>query len=131
MILVDTTFLIDLQRSSRNPRHQAAEQWLVKHAEAELVLPVIVLGEFAEGFTDPAHPVLEHYRTAHRVIAVDERVALKYGNLSRNLRQQGNSIGGNDTWIAATALAHGLPLLTRNANHYKRVQGIQLEEYGI
>ena len=103
MILVDTTFLIDLQRSDRNERHQAAAAWLKEHPEVEISIPTIVLGEFAEGFESTEHPVIEHYRTSHRILEVDESVAMIYARVSSDLRKKGASIGANDTWIAATA----------------------------
>ena len=37
--------------------------------------------------------------------------------------------GANDMWIAATALAHAQPLLTRNAREFARVPGLQVESY--
>ncbi len=130
MILVDTTFLIDLQRAERHVRHQSAVQWLKDHDEVEIGLPVIVLGEFAEGFETTGHPVIEHYRANHRIVEVDERVAMIYSGISRDLRSKGTPIGANDTWIAATALAHQVPLLTRNLAHFSRVKGLDVMAYG-
>jgi tRNA(fMet)-specific endonuclease VapC len=129
MIFTDTTFLIDLQRSSRNPRHQSAARWLKNHSEVEIVLSAIVLGEFAEGFETTGHPVIEHYRAAHRIIGVDDRVAVVYSRISRDLRSKGTPIGANDTWIAATALAHLAPLLTRNVVHFNRIEGLEVMGY--
>ena len=129
-VFADTSFLIDLQRAERNPRHQAARRWLAANAEVEIGLPAVVLGEFAEGFENSAHPVLEHYRRTHRIVVIDEVVAMNYSRLSRELRANGKSIGANDTWIAATALAHRVALLTRNGEHFRRVGGLGLVEYG-
>lgn len=130
MILVDTTFLIDLQRSSRNEGHLAAASWLRENASVELALPAIVLGEFVEGFDSDTDPVIEHYRASHRIIEVDDSVAMTYARISRELRTEGQAIGGNDTWIAATALAKQAPLLTRNMNHFSRVSGLKVLGYG-
>lgn len=47
----------------------------------------------------------------------------------RALKAAGTLIGANDMWIAATALAHGQPLLTRNAREFTRVPGLQVESY--
>jgi predicted nucleic acid-binding protein len=35
-------------------------------------------------------------------------------------------IGANDLWIAATALAHGRPPLTRDEAHFPRVSGLRV-----
>ncbi|MCF6311894.1 MAG: type II toxin-antitoxin system VapC family toxin [Verrucomicrobiales bacterium] len=129
MILVDTTFLIDLQRSARNEHYQAALLWLQQHEAVEIVLPAIVLGEFAEGFENVDHPVVQHYRRAHRIIDMDKKVAMIYSRISRDLRRRGQSIGANDTWIAATALSLDAPLLTNNISHFERVEGLEVIGY--
>jgi predicted nucleic acid-binding protein len=56
-------------------------------------------------------------------------VAWEYGRACRFLRDTGRLIGANDLWIAATALAHGMPVVTRNAEHYRRVPGLEVETY--
>ena len=45
---------------------------------------------------------------------------------NRDLAANGQLIGGNDLWIAATSLAHGMPLVTRNGDHFKRVPGLEV-----
>lgn len=130
MILVDTTLLIDLQRGRRNPRRQRAEAWLEKNPNEELGVPAIVLGEFGEGFTDADDAELMKLRTSFKVLPADTSVASTYGTLSRSLRMAGKSIGANDTWIAATALANDCALLSRNVEHFGRVQGLEVISYG-
>ena len=36
---------------------------------------------------------------------------------------------GKDLWIAATAVAHDVPVVTRNARYYRRVPGLEVTEY--
>ena len=38
-------------------------------------------------------------------------------------------IGGNDLWIAATALVYRMPVVTRNVRHYRRVPALQVVDY--
>ena len=52
-----------------------------------------------------------------------------YGRIYRHLSDNGLLIGANDLWIAATALAHGLPLVTRNDRHFRRVAGLHVIGY--
>ncbi len=42
------------------------------------------------------------------------------------MHAQQDDIGGNDLRIAATAVAHGLPVVTRNTRHYRRVLGLEV-----
>ena len=39
-------------------------------------------------------------------------------------------IGTNDLWIAATALAHSMPEVTRNSAQFARVPGLDVVAYG-
>lgn len=60
---------------------------------------------------------------------IDRKVSESYGRLSKILRQTGRPIGPNDTWIAAAALAHEMPLLTRNVAHFTRVPRLRVINY--
>lgn len=129
MVLVDTTFLIDLQRMHQQRLRQAAVEWLRKNSNIELGISAIVYGEFAEGFSDPASPLLVQIGSSYRIVPVDLATAKIYGRVSRELRRRGESIGANDTWIAASAILHQRPLLTRNVKHFQRVPGLGLRSY--
>lgn len=60
------------------------------------------------------------------VLAVDRSVARKYAEIRSDLERAGNRIGGNDLFIAATAMVHDLTLLTRNQREYARIPGLKL-----
>jgi predicted nucleic acid-binding protein len=47
-------------------------------------------------------------------IPVDDLVADAWAVLRTALGSSGRRIGVNDSWIAATAIAHGLPLVTQD-----------------
>ena len=53
----------------------------------------------------------------------------RYGGIAAHLQQTGQPIGDMDTQIAAHALALGLPLVTHNTRHFKRVTGLKLEDW--
>jgi tRNA(fMet)-specific endonuclease VapC len=53
----------------------------------------------------------------------------RYGEIAAHLQQTGQPIGHMDTQIAAHALALGLPLVTHNTRHFKRVTGLKLEDW--
>tara|TARA_B110000483_G_scaffold183931_1_gene217555 strand:- start:259 stop:651 length:393 start_codon:yes stop_codon:yes gene_type:complete len=129
MIVADTTFLIDLQKGRRSDRHRVAADWIRANPHEQVFIPAIVLGEYAEGFDDPDHPLMQHIRNSHPILPADASVALRFGSIARLLRAGGRLIGTNDIWIAATALVHEAPLLTRNVTHFTRVPGLQVINY--
>jgi predicted nucleic acid-binding protein len=63
------------------------------------------------------------------VLVPDEQTAWRASRIARHLREEGVGIGDHDVWIAATALEHDLPLVTRNLRHFQRVEGLQILSY--
>lgn len=60
------------------------------------------------------------------VLPFDRSCAEQAAEIWRLLAREGELVGLPDTLIAGTCLANGLPLLTRNPNHYKRVPGLKV-----
>ena len=49
-----------------------------------------------------------------KVLDVDERAASEWARLRVHLVERGRRVNVNDLWIAASAVAHGLPIVTRD-----------------
>jgi predicted nucleic acid-binding protein len=129
-LVFDTTFLIDFQRERRHGRSSGpAHRFLAGRPDAAMALPVTALGEFAEGFADVNHPLLQQTVLAFDVLPIDEQTAYRYAEITRHLRPAGLLIGTNDLWIAACALRHDGPLVTRNADEFRRVPGLRIVQY--
>lgn len=64
-----------------------------------------------------------------RVLEYDADVGWQFGCSYRLLQESGNLIGANDLWIAATALRHALPVVTRNTSDFERVEGLRVVDY--
>ena len=129
-VALDTSFLIDLQRErSRGLAHGAAHAFLQSEPGVELLLPATALGEFAEGFDGPDHPVLRAVRELHVILAIDEETALRYAGITQTLRARGTLIGANDLWIAATCLRYDVPVVTANVAEFRRVPSLRVIGY--
>ena len=53
----------------------------------------------------------------------------QYGEIYRALAARGQLIGTNDMWIAATALVHGMGVVTNNVDEFSRVPGLTVVSY--
>jgi predicted nucleic acid-binding protein len=62
---------------------------------------------------------------ALKPIPVDDAVAAAWARLRVALRDAGQRMGVNDSWIAATAMALGVPLVTQDAD-YIEVPGLNV-----
>ena len=63
------------------------------------------------------------------VLPLPVAAAEHYGRLRADLQRVGRSIGGNDLWIAAHALAEGHILVTHNTKEFERVEGLSVENW--
>ena len=123
MFLIDTDVLSALRRRERSPD---VVRWVSARRTTDLYLSVVSIGEVERGVVrqqrrDPAlarvlaawlDSVLVLYR--ERILAVDLSTARRWGGLSGALGHE-----GADLLIAATALEHGLTVVTRNVRHFE------------
>ena len=93
----------------------------------EISLNPIILGELQAGFLAGRHRPrnerqLETFRSSPRVrvVEVDADTAGRYAVIVHALRSTGTPVPTNDIWIAATAMQHGLRLITTDA-HYRHI----------
>ena len=95
---------------------------------ARLALPVIVVGEFRFGIRRSRHRAryqswLDRLEAVSRVLTVELETAAAYAEIRDELRRRGRPIPSNDTWIAALARQHGLPVVSRDPD-FDQVDGL-------
>jgi len=64
-----------------------------------------------------------------RVISLGENEAHVAGDILARFRQTGQSIGIEDVLIAASALTHQCVMVTANVRHFKRIDGLIVENW--
>ncbi len=128
-MLLDTTFLIDLQRELAGGRARGAARLLNSHPDATPRISLITWMEFAEGYPAEKEDACRLFLSRFSLIVPDSAIAWRASRICRTLRESGSPIGDHDLWIAATAIEQGLPVVTRNPKHFGRISGLQVLSY--
>ncbi|MEI6236601.1 MAG: type II toxin-antitoxin system VapC family toxin [Planctomycetota bacterium] len=94
-----------------------------------LALPVIVLGEYQYGLHGSRlrtilEPRLFQLERLLRVLDITRETAKAYATVRSELKRTGKLIPANDAWIAALAIEHGMPVLSRDT-HFDHVPGLK------
>lgn len=124
-MVVDTGVFIDYLRSK--DKAKTILQGLPENSE--LYISSVTLYELYMGATNERKwldvklltediPVLSFTKS------IAERAALTY----QELKKENMIIEFRDIFIAATAITHDMPVLTRNKKHFTRVKGLKLLE---
>ena len=128
-MILDTCFLIDLQREIRDGKSRGAAAFLRNHPTAFPKIALVTWMEFAEGYADDREKDCRQFLTRFPLVEPDPVVAWQAARIARALREGGKMIGDHDVWIAATALVQEAPVVTRNAEEFRRVAGLVVLAY--
>ena len=124
MVALDTNIVVDYLRNKEDIVHR------VEQIE-RIYLPVVVCGELIFGASISGNPTkhlekIEAFIQRCTVLNQNMAVAEVYAQIRKRLKEKGTPIPENDLWIAATALSHGLKLVTQD-QHFRNVDLIDLE----
>lgn len=117
MQLSDTNVISELMRPAPDP---SVERWASQ--QAGLCVSVITIDELTFGLRRRGNPRLtawfDRFITQVTVLDITMPVARRAGEMRAMLQGQGQSRTQADMLIAATALIHGLTLVTRNTRDF-------------
>jgi toxin FitB len=125
-----TTFLVDanvLSEPTKPEPNPGVVDWLVRH-EREIALDPVILGEIRFGILllpeGKRRSRLERWFESgvERVYCLpwDAATGLRWAQLLAELRSSGRAMPIKDSLIAATALVHGLAVVTRNRIDFEK-----------
>lgn len=129
-LILETSFLVDLERELIAVCPGPAQLFLESHQAQKLLITFTVAGELAAGPRMNERATWNELVSPFEVLPCTPEVSWRYGRLYRYLSENGLLIDANDLWIAATALAFGMPVVTRNEKHFGRVPELDVIGYG-
>jgi predicted nucleic acid-binding protein len=124
LYLLDTDIVSELRKPRRNANVTA---WVEPIAPADLYFSLITVVEIERGIEQQRHndPVFARDLATwldaisrlygERVLPLTINIAVRWGRLAAQIGNTNLDLG-----IAATALEHGLTIVTRNIAHYER-----------
>ena len=127
--MLDTNIISDL---IRKPQGKAARR-IARVGENNICTSVIVATELRYGCAKSGSKRLlkavEDLLGEITVLPFDVPADAEYGAIRSELETAGTPIGSNDLLIAAHACAIGATIVTANANEFKRIRGLKVENW--
>jgi predicted nucleic acid-binding protein len=125
---VSTAYLLDTNVLSEVMKRHPSERviaWLAAQPSNMVYLSVLTLGEIEQGIVRAPdarraerlrHWVDEELKPGfeERILAIDAAIMTRWGQLTGEALLRGQPVSYADSLLAATAVAHGLTLATRN-----------------
>ena len=115
IVLLDTTVLIDVLRGRQDRRTLLAELAVSGHT---LATAAINLGEVYAGMLPEEETQTEFFLGSLECYSMTAAIARRAGKLKGLLGRKGRTVALADMMVAATALEHGLTLMTDNRKDF-------------
>jgi predicted nucleic acid-binding protein len=124
--LLDTCVVSEARREKGHPRVRAQVEAI---RNRDLFVSVITVGELAKGIAllpgGKKKDALSEWLLAleqdyaERILPVDAETARVWGELTAAAQRRGKSVSVSDGIIAATAIRHGIHVMTRNVSDFR------------
>lgn len=129
-VLLDTDVVSLLLRSQPNVSKKAREYTAIR---GKLFISIITRFEIIRGLKvkDGTAQLAKFERFCDRneVLPLTEAMVMQAADIYADLYRRGTLIGDADILIAATALVHDLAVITNNGAHFRRITGLQVDNW--
>ena len=130
MTLLDTNVCVRFLRGEES----VVRRLLAADESDELRIPAMVEGELFYGVEkserrDENHDKVKSLLAIIPVCCADDETMEKFGELKARAEAAGKRVDDADVLIAATALRHNAVLVTGNARHFSRFDGLVLKDW--
>lgn len=126
-VLIDTDVFVEIERGLTPEAIRGAV------GDESRGISVVTVSELLHGVHRASGEIrarrsafVERVLEGFEALPVTQGVARVHAELSAQMAASGQRIGANDLWIGATAMAHGLGVLTGNASDFVRIPGLRV-----
>lgn len=128
-LILDTNFIIVAEREAKRGITTTIDRFFESRSKESFYITFTVAGELACGQSASPKRDWERLCRPYPILPWSGDVSWQYGEIYRALAAIGQLIGANDMWIAATALVHGMGVVTNNVEEFGRVPGLTVVPY--
>jgi len=125
MICLDSSILIDYFRKSQK---ENSTWYKLSQKHQSFAVSIITTFEVLSGATPAQKSFWDSVFVNLTILPFDLHTNEKAVQIYKRLKSNGNLIDLPDLFIAATAIAHELPLATLNIKHFERITELILVE---
>ena len=126
MFLLDSDHLIELSRGRPSVQGRMAEVGLSICAVSEISMAELYVGYYKYGKKIEA--LLDFLEESLQVVPINSAIKT-YAQLRAQLELSGQRVEDMDLFIAATAIAKDITLVTHNTRYFSRIPGLKLEDW--
>ncbi len=129
-MILDTTFLVDVLRGESD----VAERLETVDETGTPFVSAVTMMELAEGIRLADASAAEREAVTALLedvneLPFDRASAMRAGDINARLIDAGEAVDETDVMIAATALVHGYPVVTRDVGHFDRIDDLEVLSY--
>lgn len=129
-MILDSTFLVDVLRGTSDVSDLEADI----DARGTAFASSITVMELYEGIhltnaSEAERSAVERLLNDLTELSFDRECAITAGRINAELVDEGNPVDETDVMIAATGLVHDQPIVTRNVDHFDRIQDLEVVTY--
>ena len=128
--LIDTNIVSAFMRGKPQVIRKI-EEYLEKHDT--LTISIITYYEIMRGIKALSSKTkvksFHEFMSACNIEEIDLSIAEKAADIYDELRRAGKLVEDADILIAATAMKHGMVVVTDNTEHFKRIKGLKVENW--
>ena len=128
-LILDTNFIVVAEREARRGQTTMIDRFFASRSGESFYITFTIAGERACGQSASPRKDWERLCRPYPILPWSHDVTWQYGEIYRSLASKGQLIGTNDLWISATALVHGMGVVTNNVDQFSRVPGVTVVPY--